>query len=801
MAFNVSLITRRIANIKNRRNEIEKVLRNKGIDLEQIENDSLQGKRAFSLNKKKLGDLKMACIMDQFTFDSYSPECILFQLSLAGWKEEMEEFQPDLLFIESAWQGKNGEWYRKIANGSEELYLLTNYCKEKNIPVVFWNKEDPIYTDTFMPAAKCADFVFTTDIDCIRKYKERLKHDRVYLLHFAAQPQKHNPIEKFTRKDKFCFAGAYYHRYPKRAETFDKFAKVFIESKGLDIYDRNFQNSRPEHAFPHEYDPYILGRLESDEIDLAYKGYYYGVNMNSVEQSQTMFARRVFEMLASNTVTVGNYSRGVKNLFGDLTICTNDVKTLKSNLELFCREESTYRKYRLTALRKVLLEHLYEDRLSYLVSTIFKVNLKKDLPNIKLFLRGNTDIDIARGIKLFRGLEYKNKTLYIVGDEKYLEEQVPKDLEDIVIISNEYAEKTIVEEIIGDSMIGILSPGNYYGKNYLLDLALTKRYAMAYACGKASYYQYANNQCELHNKDNSYKYAEVLLTDRSVFGKEIENIQKLSISEFIEMEAVKSDHMLSIDEFNFCEGCTEDLCPEAEDIYIADQGISMNELEKRAEHIRVNLVENGGRQLSYEEILTWAGNVWKDGVSCERLNEGICITSKLGDSIRYIYFNQTFDIDEFAQEKKINLFLGGNGNLECIAVCIFYDKENNKIAPSFVKSNMFIGVDVPDGAKYFKLGIRLSGTGKYMLQQIELGGKRNPNELSCFLNKGKSIILTNTYPSEKNLYRNMFVHKRVKSYKDQGLVCDLMEFTARADERYREFEGINIISGCLASKS
>lgn len=131
MAFNVSLITRRIANIKNRRSEIEKVLRNKGIDIEQIENDSLQGKQAFALNKKKLGDLKMACIMDQFTFDSYSPECILFQLSLAGWKEEMEEFQPDLLFIESAWQGKNGEWYRKIANGSEELYLLTNYCKEK----------------------------------------------------------------------------------------------------------------------------------------------------------------------------------------------------------------------------------------------------------------------------------------------------------------------------------------------------------------------------------------------------------------------------------------------------------------------------------------------------------------------------------------------------------------------------------------------------------------------------------------------------------------------------------------------
>jgi spore maturation protein CgeB len=86
--------------------------------------------------------------------------------------------------------------------------------------------------------------------------------------------------------------------------------------------------------------------------------------MNSVSQSQTMFARRAFEMLASNTVTVGNYSRGMKNYFGDLTLCTNDSATLKKLLGKYCSDEETYRKYRLLGLRKVLSEHLYEDRLS-----------------------------------------------------------------------------------------------------------------------------------------------------------------------------------------------------------------------------------------------------------------------------------------------------------------------------------------------------------------------------------------------------------------------------------------------------
>ena len=121
----------------------------------------------------------------------------------------------------------------------------------------------------------------------------------------------------------------------------------------MDIYDRNYVNPRPEHSFPERYRPYILGTLDPSEISKAYKGYNYGINMNSVQQSQTMFARRVFEMLASNTVTVGNYSRGLKNLFGDLTICTDDEKTLADNLEHYCSDTASLHKYRLLGLRKV----------------------------------------------------------------------------------------------------------------------------------------------------------------------------------------------------------------------------------------------------------------------------------------------------------------------------------------------------------------------------------------------------------------------------------------------------------------
>lgn len=248
MPFHIDIIEERIRDLRERKEKIRELLTTAGIRLER--KSEQQEEQSFHYKGDSLKDLRVACIMDRFTLDSFSPECVLFELTPSDWMREIEEFKPDLIFVESAWQGKDKLWYRKIDRCSKEIFDLATYCQTKGIPIVFWNKEDPIYTDSFMATARMADFVFTTDIDCIKKYKENLNHNRVYHLHFAAQPNIHNPVEKYDRKDKFCFAGAYYQRYKERCKVFDDFSRVFIKSKGFDIYDRNFQNSQPEHDFP-----------------------------------------------------------------------------------------------------------------------------------------------------------------------------------------------------------------------------------------------------------------------------------------------------------------------------------------------------------------------------------------------------------------------------------------------------------------------------------------------------------------------------------------------------------------------
>ena len=132
------------------------------------------------------------------------------------------------------------------------------------------------------------------------------------MLPFAFQPKLHNPVEEFERINGVCFAGAYYKKYTERNKNFNDILSAIVPELKVDIYDRNFFDDNPNYKFPEEFNSYIIGTLAYDEINLAYKGYDIALNLNTIKNSQTMFARRVFELLASNTTVFSNYSQGIE---------------------------------------------------------------------------------------------------------------------------------------------------------------------------------------------------------------------------------------------------------------------------------------------------------------------------------------------------------------------------------------------------------------------------------------------------------------------------------------------------------
>jgi hypothetical protein len=78
-----------------------------------------------------------------------------------------------------------------------------------------------------------------------------------------------------------------------------------------------------------------------------------------------MFARRVFELMSSNTLVVSNYSRGMEELFGELAVFADrDPTRLKSlsDIEVDALREQ--------ALTKVLREHTYAKRWQQILNAI-----------------------------------------------------------------------------------------------------------------------------------------------------------------------------------------------------------------------------------------------------------------------------------------------------------------------------------------------------------------------------------------------------------------------------------------------
>ena len=107
---------------------------------------------------------KIIAITDEFTTGCFDPDASLVQPRPDNWQALFDQQQPDLAFIESAWKGNYGSWQFRVANyknkPGNEIEQLTDYCRYRSKPSVFWNKEDPVHHEKFMGTANCTDYIF-----------------------------------------------------------------------------------------------------------------------------------------------------------------------------------------------------------------------------------------------------------------------------------------------------------------------------------------------------------------------------------------------------------------------------------------------------------------------------------------------------------------------------------------------------------------------------------------------------------------------------------------------------------------
>jgi len=522
--------------------------------------------------------MKIATILDTFSYEVFSPEAELVQLTPQDWEKELTTLSPDMLFVESAWRGKDDTWSGQIRHPSGKLKKIIQYCNKYNIPTVFWNKEDPYHTYDFLETAQLFDFVFTTDIECIPIYKQYLQHNHIYLLPFACQPKIHNPIEKYQRKDAFVFAGSYYAYFPERNKYFKEAVRTISNISTLDIYDRNYGNTNNSSLiYPPEYHPLIKGKLDYHEIDKAYLGYKYALNLNSMTTSPTMFSRRVFELMASNTLVINNYTVGIKILLGDLCISTDNMQELKNTMVKLQHDSLSEKKIRLAALRKVMMEHTAKVRLNMVFNKVLSSYIPMKSPTILCITYIQTDQDLCKIQNTFLKQTYPNKKLLL-----FLESTVNKQL----IYTHEsigYTDNFIQQCISEADYITGLCIYDYYGKNYLTDLLLALQYADVSIITKSTGYMYTKQTGLTYNKS----YIPYTITDHADIRSSIvpiKMIKTLSLSALaknIEDYSFSDIKACRIDAFNYCQNITENSLTEAEkselDDLIIDTGITLTD--------------------------------------------------------------------------------------------------------------------------------------------------------------------------------------------------------------------------------
>ncbi|HFC9355713.1 TPA: glycosyltransferase [Enterococcus hirae] len=533
--------------------------------IERVHN--LLSLNATEQNKKYIKDLKIACILDEFSMTCFGEEAQLIPFTPQTWKQVLSQNHPDLLLVESAWHGNNRTWEYKIGkyHGEDrsEIKELIQWCKEKEVPTVFWNKEDPFHFDKFIETAKLFDYIFTTDVSMVPKYEKVTKKKNVSHLSFAAQPSIHNPTKIMkNREEKICFAGTYYaNRHEERKKDLNVLLSLAKEY-GLDIYDRNYYRQEPEFKYPKEFRENIVGTLHYSEILNAYKGYKFLLNVNSVKHSESMFSRRVFEGLACGTPIISNYSKGIKTLFKRIVTAGETTEELKPILTKLFYDEYEYRKNSIQGIREVYQNHLYEHRMRKILSCL-NIDVLDQEKSVTMCGFANSELEVVKLIELYQKQSYSQKQLVIFishfkGFEHTLNQYNQENCQ-IILWSymNQYYKLT---DIFSSDYISIVSLNHYYGENYLLDLMIAEKYSKADIIGKENYYEREKDTDVIMEKQREaeYLYTNNLNVYASIFSTKLKT--NGSIQSFIDrLVASPSLHslfeqgmtMYSSDKYNF----------------------------------------------------------------------------------------------------------------------------------------------------------------------------------------------------------------------------------------------------------
>lgn len=459
------------------------------------------------------GDLTVGTILDEFSAESFGYEWAIVPLKRKEWESQLALI--DFVFIESAWNGNGGDWKFKLtgtSGPSTEIVELLAECRRRGIPTVFWNKEDPPHFDDFLPLAKMFDVVFTSDVRLVHAYSKQLDHDRVAPLAFAAQPAIHSPArpsKNFAARD-IAFAGMYFtHKFPERRAQMDLLlgAADGVSPRmehGLEIFSR-FLGDDERYQFPGSLADRVVGSLPYRNLLTAYKNYKVFLNVNSVVDSPSMCARRIFEITAAGTPVISTPSEATKRFF-PLSELPQPESEEEAELVLraFVRSSELRDRTVHLAQRRIWDEHTYTHRAMSIMDSI-GLDYRDPIPQfVSVVVSTNRPEHLNHVLETYAAQRLENRELIIVqhgftSPPELMRRASELGIDNLTLLEAPSSDplgeclNRGIEAASGD-VIAKMDDDDIYGEHYLSDQLAALRYSNADLVGKQAHYLHLRNR-------------------------------------------------------------------------------------------------------------------------------------------------------------------------------------------------------------------------------------------------------------------------------------------------------------------
>ncbi|XID75580.1 glycosyltransferase [Alkanindiges sp. WGS2144] len=274
--------------------------------------------------------LKIALIADELTSTALRGNryARVLPISVQNARRVFRFSRPDLFIVESAWLGHKDTWRYQLASypdyperNNTQLRVVVEMARHYGIPAVFWNREDGAHFNRFIKTAALFDHVLTVDENMLPHYKQQLPaYAKVGTLPFAISPKLHHPgstVFRMPRTNRSLFIGSYSQHIHERRRQWQNmlFQAATQHGRGLVIYDRN-SSRKPEHyRYPDLPNLSIKPAVPYQATGKVYGRFNHCLNVNTVDDSPTMFSRRLIEIMACGTLAVTNPSLSVSRLF------------------------------------------------------------------------------------------------------------------------------------------------------------------------------------------------------------------------------------------------------------------------------------------------------------------------------------------------------------------------------------------------------------------------------------------------------------------------------------------------------